>query len=402
MELVIDHKKYFPIYAKHKELVYLDNAATTQRHVQVLQTLNRFNREANANIHRGVYNLSNNATDRYEEVRKQAASFLGSNNPSTVAFTSGTTESINIIASSFLDARLFSGDNIVTTQMEHHANFIPWQMLATRKEASLRVCPVRETGDLDYGALGALLDHNTRLLAVTHISNTMGTINDLKRIIEMAHEKNIPVLVDAAQSAAYYALDSSTLDYDFLVFSGHKMFGPFGTGILYAREKWHAHIAPFLLGGGIIEEVSIEHTTFKKYPFHLDAGTPNVAGIIGLGEAFKFLEEIDRPSVVQYMNELATYTRLQLDRIPSIQVVGNPAHYSGIVSFNVAGIHPHDVASYLNRDNIAVRAGMHCTQPLLTALNLTATVRVSFALYNSKEEIDYLIQSLKSLIAFWS
>jgi cysteine desulfurase/selenocysteine lyase len=400
MELTVDRKKYFPIFKAHPELVYLDSAATTMRHQSVIQRLTSFYSEENANIHRGVYDLSNKATSNFEQVRSAAADFLGKSNPDSIAFTTGTTEAANIIASSFLQPRIQPGDNIVTTIMEHHANFIPWQRTAKETGAEFRVAPVTPSGELDLKALSEMLDKQTRMLAVTHISNTLGTINPIDEIIDIAHQKQIPVFIDAAQSAAYYELKD--LDYDFLAFSGHKIFGPFGTGILYADEKWHDQIKPFEVGGGIIESVSVEETTYQSYPRNLDAGTPNVSGIVALGTALTYLNEMDRPAARTHVESLASYTKELLKGIPEVDILGTPEACSGIVSFTIKDIHPHDIASFLNQENIAVRAGMHCTQPLLQHFGIHATVRASFATYNEMYEAEKLAEGVKEIINFWS
>lgn len=400
--LVEDIRSYFPIFSQYPDLAYLDNAATTQRPDSVIQAINQFNSFENSNIHRGVYDLSNKATEQYENTRQKVADYLGSNDPLSVAFTSGTTESINILARSFLKQRLDKSDNIVITILEHHSNFVPWQILAEECEAELRVVPLDDDGDIDLKALTRMLDHKTKILSLNHISNTLGTINNIGHIIEIAHKVGIPVMIDAAQSAAWYDIDVAKLDYDFIAFSGHKMFGPFGVGILYVAEKWRDQILPYNYGGGIIKEVSIHGTTFREFPFNLDAGTPAVSSVIGLSAAIDFISRFEKTQMQKHLAELTAYCSDQLSSISKVKLLSKPKKRGGIISFNVEGIHPHDVASFLNKDDIAVRAGMHCTQPLLASLNLTATVRVSFSAYNKFEEIDRLKQSILSLIKFWS
>lgn len=383
-------------------MVYLDSAATTQRPKLVIDAINQFNSFENANIHRGVYDLSNAATKKFEQTREKVAKYLGSSNSKTIAFTSGTTNSINIVASSFLRSRLNKGDNIVITLLDHHANFIPWQMLAHEKSAELRVVPIDKNGDLDLLKLDKLLDGKTKFLSLNHISNSIGTTNDISQIIALAHKRNIPVMIDAAQSVAYYDLDIQQLDYDFLAFSGHKMFGPFGIGVLYVAEKWMKNITPYNYGGGIIKDVTIEKTTFSNFPFNIEAGTPNISGVMGLSSAIDFIQEFDKKEMRQHISALTNYCVDQLRSIKKVEIIGNPEKRSGITSFVVDGIHPHDVASFLNQDNIAVRAGMHCTQPLLAAMDTSATVRVSFSIYNERKEVDQLKDSLVELIKFWS
>jgi cysteine desulfurase/selenocysteine lyase len=395
-----DIKKEFPIYEAHPDLVYLDNAATTQRPHEVIDTISGFYTDGNASTHRGVYGLSNRATRRFEGVRDQIGKFLGAKG-GNIAFTKGATESINIVARSYLAPRLKKGDNIVVSIMEHHANLIPWHQLAKQKGAELRIAPLDGNGDLDMNALAGLLDGRTKMLALVHVSNTLGTVNPIQEAISIAHQKDIPALIDAAQSAAYYELDAAVLAYDFLVFSGHKCFGPFGTGVLYAADRFIDEIQPYNLGGGIIREVTEEDTVFGGYPHHLDAGTPNVAGAIGLGAAIGFVEKLDRPAVRRYLTALTLQAREALQAINGVKVLGSPKEVSGIISFVIEGIHPHDIASFLDQDGIAVRAGMHCTQPLLTALQVPATVRASFSVYNTEADVDQLVQSVKGLVDFW-
>ncbi len=400
--MVSQIKSRFPIFQQHPGLVYLDNAATTHRPQAVIDAITNFYVADNSNIHRGMYELSANATTAYENTRRKTAAFLESDNPGTIAFTTGTTESINIVARSFVEKRLHPGDNIVITMMEHHANFIPWQMLAKARSAELRIVPINEKGDLDLREFGKLLDAKTKIVACTHISNTLGTVNDIAKIVDAAHKKDIPVLVDAAQSAALYALNVRELPYDFLAFSGHKMFGPFGTGVLYTADKYVADILPYNFGGGIIQDVTLEDTIFKKYPYHLDAGTPNVSGVMGLGAAIDFIKGMDTKQAMDHVNDLTTYCREQLLKIDEVKLVGWPKSQGGIISFLVRDIHPHDVASFLDKDHIAVRAGMHCTQPLLAFLETPATVRVSFSIYNQRADVDHLCDALRGLIKFWS
>ena len=394
-------KRYFPIFEKYPTLAYLDNAATTQRPKQVIDRLANFYRDENANIHRGVYTLSNKASSKYEAVRKQVAQFLGSENPENIGFTKGTTESINVVAQSFLEPRLRHGDNIIVTILEHHANFLPWQELSKKKGVELRVVPVSKDGELDLKVLKNMLDANTAILAVNHVSNTLGTVNPIAEIIAIAQQKNIPVLIDAAQSAAYYELNAKELDYDFLTFSAHKLFGTFGIGVLFVADRWMSEMLPYNYGGGMISEVKINETSYCSFPFNLEAGTPNIAGVIGLGSAIEFVQSYNQAEVRSHLENLSYYGREQLESIDQVKLVGNPEHFSGIISFTVDGIHPHDIATHLNRDHIAVRAGMHCTQPLLEFLETPATVRASFSVYNTQEEVVRLSHSIRELIKFW-
>ena len=405
LKVTLLHNPYrsdFPIFQKHPRLAYLDNAATTQRPRQVIDAITQFYSEENANIHRGIYDLSNQATNKYEAVRNKAAELLGLENVKTIGFTKGTTEAINIVARSFVQPLLNAGDNIVTTTMEHHANFLPWQVICEENKAELRLVEIDQKGDLVLGQIEAKISDNTRIVAINHISNTLGTINEIKEIVEIAHRKQVPVLIDAAQSAAYYDLNVQDLGCDFLVFSGHKLFGPFGTGILYVSEAHIQHMKPYNYGGGMIRQVAVEGSSFAPFPDNLEAGTPSIADVIGLGAAIDYIKQLDKVAVRRQLAELTKYAELELSRIPTIRIIGTPKEKSGIISFTVENIHPHDVAAFLNKDGIAVRAVMHCTQPLLQHLKLPATVRASFSIYNTKEEIDRLCSSLVELINFWS
>lgn len=395
-------RTHFPIFKSQPNLVYLDSAATNQRPQSIVAAQSHFELYENANIHRGVYDLSNKSSQKFEKSRSIIAAFLGSKNSETVAFTQGTTAAINIVARSYLEPRLKSGDNIVTTVMEHHANFIPWQMLCKKYGIELRVVPIDQNGDLDMMQLKEFIDHHTQLVAVTHISNTLGTINPIADIIAIAHAKEVPVLIDAAQSISHFDISIEHLDYDFLVFSGHKMFGPFGIGILQVAEKHIQQMLPLHYGGGMIKQVTIENTQFRDFPYNLDAGTPNISGVIGISAAAVFIDALGKKNMRQHLEELTYYALDVLAQIPELTIVGTPKKQAGIISFNAKNIHPHDVASFLNKDGIALRAGMHCTQPLLAQMGLQATARISFSVYNTKEEIDLLALSLRELIKFWS
>ena len=395
-------KDRFPIFKSHPDLIYLDNAATTQRVDKVDDLLDEFNRKDNATIHRGVYELSAKATARYEQVRSKVAGFLGSDNPNTIAFTKGTTESINVVAHSFIKKRLRAGDNIVVTVMEHHANFVPWQALCKEMGCELRVASLTPEGSIDTLAFERLVDKKTKMVAITHISNVLGTIYPIEQLIETAHAQGAPVLVDAAQGAALYDLDVTKLNYDFLAFSAHKLFGPFGVGILYVNPEYMGDMQPYTLGGGIIQSVSANEVTFQSYPFNLDAGTPNVSGVLGLGAAIDFLNELNRAECISHTHELANRCVVELARVKGIRILGGTQmQRSGIVSFALENIHPHDVSSYLNGDGIAVRAGLHCAQPLHYFMKEPSTIRISFSIYNADNEIDILIDSIKSLKKFW-
>ena len=395
-------KSHFPIFAHRPELVYLDSAATSQKPKSVIQTITDFYGRENANIHRGLYGLSSKATKRYEDVRKKTAALIHADSPNTIAFTKGTTESINIVAHCFLKKKLVKGDNVVISAMEHHANLIPWQQVCKQAGASLKIIPVSKDGELVLEKLDTLLDNCTKLLAVTHISNVLGTINPIEELIHQAHKKNIPVLIDGAQSVGHYSIDVKKLDLDFLVFSAHKMFGPLGTGVLYCKQEWAKHIDPFIYGGGSIKNVEFERTEFLDFPHCLEAGTPNIPGVIGLGTAIDFIDELDLEETINHTKKLSDGFKEKIESVGAIKVVGSAKDSSGIVSFYVENIHAHDVAGFLANENIAVRAGHHCAQPLLESMGVPATVRASFSIYNTVDDVDKTVETLKALKKFWS
>lgn len=391
----------FPFFKINEALVYLDNAATTQRLDHVIDVMHTFDIGQNANVHRGVYELSNQATDGYEAVRGKVASFINASSAKNIGFTRGTTESINIIAQGFLAPQLSKGDNVIVSIMEHHANFLPWQEVCKRNGAALRILGLDDDGKISAASLTKMIDKHTKFVALTHISNTLGRINPIEELIKVCNDSAIPVLIDAAQSAALHPLDVQRLGCDFMAFSGHKLFGSMGTGVLYAHEKHHDHISPFIVGGGMIQHVSVEGSTYRSFPYSLDAGTPNVSGILGLGSAIDFLLDLDRKAALKHITSLIGKLVMQLQQLKEVQVLPYYDAPSGILSFTIDGIHAHDIAGYLSRDQIAVRAGMHCTQPLLDSMAIGATTRVSFSIYNQESDVDRLIVSLRNLIDFW-
>lgn len=395
-------KSRFPIFTQKPGLIYLDNAATTQKPDSVIQTITDFYTKENANIHRGLYDLSAKATLHYEAVRNKVASLIGAPHGQSIAFTKGTTESINIVAQSFLKKKLQKGDNVVISAMEHHANLIPWQQLCAQQQATLRIIPLNSDGELAMEKIDALLTSRTRLLAMTHISNVLGTINPVDEIVSLAHAKGIPVLIDGAQSVGHYRVNVKESDIDFLVFSAHKMFGPLGTGVLYCKDEWASQVEPFNFGGGSIRNVGFDQTEFLDYPLRLEAGTPNIPGVIGLGTAIDFIQQTNVKDVVGHERNLSTRFKEKLKAMGGIRLVGNPKNYGGIVSFLVDNIHPHDVAGFLANENIAIRAGHHCAQPLLESMGIHATARASFAIYNTEDDIDQMIGKLAELRKFWS
>jgi cysteine desulfurase/selenocysteine lyase len=395
-------KSCFPIFSHRPELVYLDSAATSQKPQSVVQSITDFYEKDNANVHRGLYALSSHATQRYEGVRHKVSSLIGASNPKTIAFTKGATESINIIAHGFLKKNLKKGDNVLISAMEHHANLIPWQQVCKQAGAMLEVIPVNEAGELVLTKLNAQLNHRTRMVAVTHISNVLGTINPVEEIIFAAHKKNIPVLIDGAQSAGHYPIDVKKWDADFLVFSAHKMFGPMGTGVLFCKEELTAHITPLNYGGGGIRNVEFSNTEFLDYPHNLEAGTANVAGVIGMGAAIDFIQQLDLNETTHHTRNLSACFLEGLQAVGGAKRMGNPTNFGSIVSFQVDPVHPHDVAGFLAGSDIAVRAGHHCAQPLLESMGVPATVRASFSIYNTRDDVDKTIAALVELKKFWS
>jgi cysteine desulfurase / selenocysteine lyase len=384
----------FPIFQNHPDLVYLDSASTTQKPLCVIEAEMNFYTNQNANIHRGVYGLAVTATQVYENTREKVRQFIGAKSIKEVIFTSGTTEGINLVAQCFALPNLNEGDNIIISAMEHHANLIPWQQVCIQKKAELRVIPINKEGVLEINALDNLIDFKTKLIAITHISNSLGTINPIEYIIEKAHQQDVPVLIDAAQSITSHQLDMQSMNIDFLVFSAHKLFGPTGIGVLYGKEKYLNSMNPFKFGGDMIRDVSFEKTIFAPLPNKFEAGTPNIAGVVGLGAAIDFVENIGRASINKHIQSLLTYAENKLLTIDNLKIIGNSSQKSGIISFILRGVHPHDVASILSSQNIAIRAGHHCTQPIMDFYEIAGTNRVSFSIYNTFEDIDKLIEAL--------
>lgn len=397
---LITLKSQFPVFQHKPLLVFADNASTTQKPREVIDALSGFYEFGCANVHRGLYKLSEEATIRYESVRRHVAKFIGANDDRSIGFTKGTTESINIIAQGYLLPILKEGDEVVISAMEHHANLIPWQQVCKQSKAILKVIPVDQHGDLIMDDIPSLIGPRTKLVAVTHISNTLGTINPIKEIITQAHNYHIPVLVDAAQSVSYYPIKVEELDADFLVFSAHKMFGPMGVGVLYAKEEYREGIRPMIFGGGAIRNVEYENTEFMDYPRNLEAGTPNVSGVLGLGAAIAFMKQLDLNYLATHIENLGNRLRSGLKE-EGFKVIGNAKNKSGIVSFIHDKIHPHDIAGYLASKEVAVRAGHHCTQQLLHGLGVAATVRASFSVYNTDDDVDRILEALQGLKKFW-
>jgi len=391
----------FPILSEkvyNKDLIYFDNAATTQKPRCVVEKIEYAYFHLNANIHRGVHYLSLKATEAHEAARLTAAEFLHAEKKEEIIFTRGTTESINLVAFSFGEAFCHPGDEVIVSAMEHHSNIVPWQMLCERKGMKLRVIPVNENGELDMVAYSSLLNEKTRIVSVAHVSNVLGTINPVKEIIRIAHEKNIPVLIDGAQAVPHLSVDVRELDADFYVFSGHKIYGPTGIGILYGKEKWLNAIPPYQGGGEMISTVTFEKTTYNELPFKFEAGTPDYVGSTALAEALRYINNIGLDNIAAYENELLHYAEQRLMEIENMHIIGTAKDKCSVLSFLVDGIHPYDIGMLLDKLGIAVRTGHHCAQPIMDMFGIPGTVRASFAFYNTKEEIDRFTEALKKVV----
>ena len=396
----------FPILNEQvhgRKLVYLDNAATTQKPQVVIDAITEAYSKWNANVHRGVHHLSQVATQKHEEARKKVAELIHAQSEEEIIFTKGTTDSINMLARSFGDAMVKEGDEIIISQLEHHSNIVPWQMLCERKKAVLRVIPLREDLSLDIKAFEEVLNEKTRLVSIAHVSNVLGIVNPVKEIVNLAHEKGVAVCVDGAQSVPHLAVDVQELDCDFLVMSAHKMYGPTGLGVLYGKKEWLDKLPPAEGGGEMIEHVSFEKTTYNVLPYKFEAGTPNYVGSYAFGKAIDYLQEIGLEKIAEHEKELAEYLEAQLVSLPNVRVYAQGRVKAGAVSFNVYRedgvlIHPFDVGVLLDRQGVAVRTGHHCAEPLIDYLQVPGTVRASVAMYNTKEDIDVFVAALKKAI----
>jgi cysteine desulfurase/selenocysteine lyase len=377
-----------------KNLIYFDNGATSQKPKLVLDAINLFYSKENANIHRGVHYLSQRATTDYEAARQRIQRYLGARKSEEIIFTKGTTDSINLVAFSF-GSTLSAGDEILISAMEHHSNIVPWQMLCERQGCVLKVAPINQRGELIMDEFDQLLSKKTKLVSITHISNTLGTINPVKEIIQKAHAVGAKVLIDGAQSIQHMHINVKELDCDFYVFSSHKVFGPTGIGVLYGKEDILDRMPPYQGGGDMIARVTFERTTYNELPFKFEAGTPHIAGGICLGKAFEFLESVDMVAAERHERELAKYAEDMLDTFEGLQIIGEAKNKTSVVSFSVKGIHPFDIGTLLDKQGIAVRTGHHCTQPLMDFYGIPGTVRASFAFYNTKEEIDTFVNAVE-------
>lgn len=375
-------------------LIYLDSGATSQKPQCVIDAICDYYTHTNSNVHRGNYTLSVRATEAHELARKSVQNYINAAHDHELIFTRGTTEAINLVAFSFGEALIQPGDEIIVSQLEHHSNFVPWQLLCQRKGAIFKLLPSDEQGELQLDVFQELLSSKTRLVAVTHVSNSLGTVNPMDKIIPMAHAAGAAVLVDAAQSVQHIEHDVQAMDCDFYAFSGHKMYGPTGIGVLYGKESWLEKMPPFQSGGDMIDYVSVEKTTFNKLPFKFEAGTPNIVGAIGLAAAIDYLDNFNQEDLKAYEDELLTYSREKLSAIKGLTIYGNAKRRSSILSFNVEGIHQYDLGVLLDTYGIAVRTGQHCTQPIMDRLGIDGTARASLALYNNKKDIDTLVEGI--------
>ena len=395
----INHiRTQFPILGEQvhgRPLVYLDNAATTQKPLCVIEAMDTYYRTLNANIHRGAHHLAAAATERYEAVRRQVQSLINARHSHEIVFTRGTTESINLVASSFAKLRFTGdGDEVIVGGMEHHSNIVPWQLAGAR----LRPIPFSDEGVLDLEAYRQLFSGHTRIVAVNHVSNTLGTINPVREIIDIAHEHGVPVLIDGAQAISHLAVDVQALGCDFYCFSGHKMYGPMGVGVMYGREELLDAMPPYQGGGEMISEVSFERTTYNQLPFKFEAGTPSVGDVIGLGEAIAFMQEIGLGTLAAHEDDLLRYATDRLRQLPGVRIYGTAPQKTSVLSFLVGEAHPYDVGTLLDQLGVAVRTGHHCTQPIMDRYGIPGTVRASFAVYNTREEVDAFVAALERVM----
>lgn len=388
----------FPILGRtvyDRPLVYLDNAATTQKPRRVVEAITEEYYNVNANVHRGVHYLSQKATDLHEEAREKVRRFINAGSTSEVIFTRGTTESLNLIVSSFCDEFMQAGDEVIVSVMEHHSNIVPWQLQAARRGISIRVIPMNDRGELDLEEYGKMFSERTKIVSVAHVSNVLGTVNPVKEMIRTAHEHGVPVMIDGAQSTPHFAVDVQDLDCDFFAFSGHKMYGPTGVGVLYGKEDWLDRLPPYQGGGEMIESVSFEKTVFERLPFKFEAGTPDYVATHGLATAIDYLTALGMDNIQRHEQELTRYAMQRLKNIDGIRIFGQSEHKDAVISFLVGDIHHLDMGTLLDRLGIAVRTGHHCAEPLMHRLGIQGTVRASFALYNTKEEIDALAEGIE-------
>jgi cysteine desulfurase / selenocysteine lyase len=400
---ILKIRTQFPVLNQQvngKPLVYLDNAATNQKPKRVIDALTSYYEKDNANIHRGIHTLAERATKAYEQTRHAMQEFIHARHVEEIIFTRGVTESINLVASSYGRAFLKEGDEVIVSGMEHHSNIVPWQLICGEKKATLNVIPVTEIGELDLDAYRKLISNKTKIVAVNHASNSLGTINPIKEIIDIAHSHNAVVLIDGAQASAHITIDVQELDCDFYCISSHKMYGPTGTGILYGKKELLEKMPPYMGGGEMIKEVTFAKTTYNELPYKFEAGTPNIADVIALNEAISFINELGKENIAAHEAELLDYTVKKLTAIPHVKLIGTANNKVGVQSFIVEGVHHFDIGQMLDARGIAVRTGHHCTQPLMDQYGIEGTVRASFSVYNTKDEVEQLAEGISRIVKF--
>jgi cysteine desulfurase/selenocysteine lyase len=407
--LIADKKLYdvqkirndFPILktiVHGKPLVYLDNAATTQKPYYVINKTNNYYEKMNANIHRGVHALSQEATEAFEESRIIVKKFINALGKNEIIFTRGTTESVNLVAASYGRANINEGDEIIISHMEHHSNIVPWQLLCKEKKAKLKIIPINDAGELIFEEFEKMITKKTKFISVVYASNSLGTVNPVKKIIDLAHSYNIPVMLDAAQAVNHLPIDVQELDCDFLAFSGHKLYGPTGIGVLYGKVNHLDAMPPYQGGGDMISKVTFEETTYNELPHKFEAGTPDIAGAIGLGAAIEYINRIGLENIARHENDLLLYATEAVSELKGLKIIGTAKEKISVLSFHFENVHPHDVGTFLDFEGIAIRTGHHCTQPLMQRFNIPATSRASFGMYNTKEEVDKLVNGLKKIL----
>tara|TARA_S200000501_G_scaffold331849_1_gene334136 strand:- start:1627 stop:2829 length:1203 start_codon:yes stop_codon:yes gene_type:complete len=391
-------KEEFPILSKkinNKSLIYLDNASTTQKPRSVIETIQNYYESTNSNIHRGVHHLSQKATEEYEDSRKTIQNFIGADSSKEIIFVRGATEAVNLVANSYVKPLLSEGDNIIISQMEHHANIVPWQIMTKEKKTDIRVIPINNTGELIIEEIDNLIDENTKFISLNHVSNSLGTINPIRELIQKAHQNDIRIMIDGAQAVQHMKVNVVELDVDFYCFSGHKMYGPTGIGILYGKKEILDKMEPYQGGGDMIKSVTFEKTIYNDVPHIFEAGTPNIVGAIGLGKAVEFIQGITVEEIEKHELDLLNYATDKINGIKGVQIIGNSKDKASVISFVMEGIHPHDIGTIMDNLGIAIRAGHHCTQPVMDFYDIPATARASFAIYNTKEDVDKLIDGIQ-------
>ena len=377
------------------ELVYLDNAATTQKPYAVIEAIDTYYKKTNSNIHRGVHTLSQRATEKYENTRTKVAAFLNSDDEKEIIFVRGATEAINLVANSYVRPLLNPDDEIIISQMEHHANIVPWQIICGEKKAKLKILPMNQDGELLIDNLESMINENTKFISMNHVSNSLGTVNPIEKIVEIAHKKKIRILVDGAQAVQHIPVNVNEIDSDFYCFSGHKLYAPTGIGILYGKKEILDEMSPYQGGGDMIKSVTFEKTVYNDVPQKFEAGTPNISGAIALGTAIDYILDIGMENIAKHEDELLRYATEEISKIEGIKVIGNAKHKASVLSFVMENVHPHDIGTIMDTQGVAIRAGNHCTQPVMDFYSIPATARASFAIYNDKNNVDKLVSSVK-------